>query len=617
MAERVRRLGTGGTGVRRRPTLQPYEHAHVDGRPLLREACGVVGIHSRDGDVANQTYFALFAVQHRGQESAGIAVGNGSDLREHGAMGLVSRVFSEQDLAGLQGHVAVGHCRYSTTGSSSARNIQPILRRPLAPLMPDGCDGLADLGPLAVAHNGNIVNALDLRMEVDHVHARRATSDTGIAVELLAHDGGRDVVDRLVRLVPRLRGSFSLVLATPGQLIGVRDGLGNRPLSLARLGDGWMLASETAAFDSVGARFVREVEPGEIVIIDDDGVRSIRLPLPQRPALCAFEYIYFQRPDSRLEGRLVHSVRREMGRRLALQRPTDADLVIGVPDSAIAAATGFAEAARLPYADGFVRNRYIGRTFIEPTQNLRRLGARLKYNPLPEVVRGKRIVLLDDTIVRGTTQQQLVGMLRDIGGAREVHVRITAPPIRWPCFLGIDIPDPGELIAHGADVEDVRRLIGADSLEYLSVENLVAAIGSQTQRLCLGCFTRDYPIEVQLPLDKLALERSAGLETAEVFPRDGAVAGQPVGERPGEQAERFVPAKTAPGEAAADDAVSGRAVPGLGLPSDALSGEAVPGLGLPSDALSGEAVPGLGLPSDALSEEATHEPQAVAAEVAS
>ncbi len=242
--------------------------------------------------------------------------------------------------------------------------------------------------------------------------------------------------------------------------------------------------------------------------------------------MCAFEYIYFQRPDSRLEGRLIHSVRREMGRRLALQRPTDADLVIGVPDSAIAAATGFAEAARLPYADGFVRNRYIGRTFIEPTQRLRRLGARLKYNPLPEVVGGKRIVLLDDTIVRGTTQQQLVGMLREIGGAREVHVRITAPPIRWPCFLGIDIPDPGELIAHGADVEEVRQRIGADSLEYLSIENLVAAIGTRADRLCLGCFTRDYPIEVQLPLDKLALERPAGLEMAQVFPRDSAVAGR-------------------------------------------------------------------------------------------
>jgi amidophosphoribosyltransferase len=509
-----------------------YEHASVDGRPLIRENCGVVGIHGRTGDdeVADQTYFALFAVQHRGQESAGIAVADGSDLHAHGGMGLVSRVFGEQDLGALRGHIAVGHCRYSTSGSSSPRNIQPILRRP-APASttpgragPDGCDGLGDLGPIAIAHNGNIVNALELRSGLAHAHARLATSDTAIVAETLAHGEEGDLVTRLVGLVPRLRGSFSFVLATTRQLIGVRDGLGNRPLSLARLGEGWMLASETAAFDSVGAAFVRDVEPGEIVIIDRDGVRSTRVPLGQRPAMCAFEYIYFQRPDSQLKGRYVHSVRREMGRRLAAQRPTDADLVVGVPDSAIAAATGYAEAARLPYADGFVRNRYIGRTFIEPSQHLRQLGARLKYNPLPEVVGGRRVVLLDDTIVRGTTQQQLVTILREVGGAREVHVRITAPPIRWPCFLGIDIPDPDELIAHDADTEEVRQRIGADSLEFLSLENLVAAIGSHADQLCVGCFTREYPIDAPLPLDKHVLERIADLETADVFPSDTTLA---------------------------------------------------------------------------------------------
>jgi amidophosphoribosyltransferase len=380
---------------------------------------------------------------------------------------------------------------------------------------------------MALGHNGNIVNAVELRAEPSsHEHARVATSDSAVLVELLAHAPGSDLATRLRDVLPRLRGSFSLVLATARQLIGVRDGLGNRPLALGRLGEGWMLASETAAFDSVGASFVRDLAPGEILVIDEEGVSSTTFPHGHREAMCAFEHIYFQRPDSRIGGRLTHSVRRRMGRLLALQRPTDADLVIGVPDSAIAAATGFAEAAGLPYADGFVRNRYIGRTFIEPSQRIRRLGARLKYNPLPEVVGGRRIVLLDDSIVRGTTQRQLVGMLREVGGASEIHVRITSPPVRWPCFLGIDIPDPDELIAHDADVEEVRQAIGADSLEYLSEENLVAAIGTSADRLCLGCFTRDYPVDVQLPLDKLVLERPTGLETALVFPRDSSMAAQ-------------------------------------------------------------------------------------------
>jgi amidophosphoribosyltransferase len=510
--------------------LPAYEHAAIDGRPQLGEACGVVGILGHPGEVANQTYFALFAVQHRGQESAGIAVADGTDIAEHGDMGLVSHVFSDEALEGLSGHIAVGHCRYSTTGSSSLHNVQPILRRPpgrtdVDGVGADGCDGLAAIGPIALGHNGNIVNAVELRAEPSsHEHARVATSDSAVLVELLAHAPGEDFVTRLRDVLPRLRGSFSLVIATARQLIGVRDGLGNRPLALGSLGEGWMLASETAAFDSVGASFVRDLAPGEIVIIDDAGLRSTAFARADREAMCSFEHIYFQRPDSRIEGRLIHSVRRRMGRLLALQRPTDADLVIGVPDSAIAAATGFAEAAGLPYADGFVRNRYIGRTFIEPSQRLRRLGARLKYNPLPEVVGGRRVVLLDDSIVRGTTQRQLVGMLREVGGATEVHVRITSPPVRWPCFLGIDIPDPDELIAHGADSEEVRRRIGADSLEYLSVTNLVAAIGTSADRLCLGCFTRDYPVDVQLPLDKLVLERPAGLEMALVFPRDSSVA---------------------------------------------------------------------------------------------
>jgi len=486
--------------------------------------CGVVGIHGLPSEVAKQTYFALFAVQHRGQESAGIATSDGHDLHEHSGMGLVSRVFTEEDLEALPGFISIGHCRYSTTGSSSERNIQPIMRRPGGGARPDGCDGLNAIGPIAVAHNGNIVNALELRSDPTlDPHARWVSSDTAVVAELIAHAPGSDIAERLATVMPKLRGSFSLVISTHRQLIGARGGLGNRPLALGRLGEGWMLASETCAFDSVGATFERDVKPGEIIVIDHLGVRSRQLDLPGRRAMCAFEFIYFQRPDSRVDGRLVHSVRREMGRRLALQRPTDADLVIGVPDSAIAAATGYAEAAGLPYADGFVRNRYIGRTFIEPTQRLRKLGARMKYNPLPEVVVGKRLVLLDDTIVRGTTQEQLVSMLREVGGAAEVHVRITAPPVRWPCFLGIDIPEPDELIAHELDVEGIRERIGADSLEFLDVDHLVEAIAISKDNLCLGCFTREYPIDVQLPLDKLALERSEGLQTANVFPSDTSI----------------------------------------------------------------------------------------------
>jgi amidophosphoribosyltransferase len=486
--------------------------------------CGVVGIHGLPSEVAKQTYFALFAVQHRGQESAGIATADGHDLHEHNGMGLVSRVFTEDDLEAMPGFISVGHCRYSTTGSSNEDNIQPIMRRPAGPARPDGCAGLDAIGPIVVAHNGNLVNAVELRNDpVLDPHARWVTSDTAVIAELIAHTPGEQIVERLEQVVPKLRGSFSLVIATHRLLIGVRGGLGNRPLALGRLGEGWMLASETCAFDSVGASFERDVRPGEIVVIDQSGPRHYQLELPVRPAMCAFEYIYFQRPDSRVDGRLVYSVRREMGRRLARQRPTDADLVIGVPDSAIAAATGYAEEAGLPYADGFVRNRYIGRTFIEPTQRLRKLGARMKYNPLPEVVGGKRLVLLDDTIVRGTTQEQLVSMLREVGGAAEVHVRITAPPVRWPCFLGIDIPEPDELIAHALDVEGIRERIGADSLEFLSPANLVAAIEREADELCLGCFTRDYPVDVQLPLDKFVLERPEGMQTTMVFPRDASL----------------------------------------------------------------------------------------------
>ena len=488
-----------------------YLPAAPDGSPNLREACGVIGIHGATDDAAVQTYFALFAVQHRGQESAGIAVGDGQRLHAERRMGLVSRVFSDHRLARLKGHVAIGHCRYSTAGSSNVSNIQPILRN-------------TDIGPMALGHNGNVVNALDLRRDAatDDL-ADVSTTDSAVIADLIAAAPGATMVDRVRHVVPRLQGSFCLTIATPNQLIAVRDGMGNRPLSIGRVNGTRVVASETCALDTIGAVYERDIEPGEIVAIDDDGMQSIKLEIPQRHATCAFEYIYFSRPDSMLDGASVHSARRGMGRLLAREHAVDADLVIGVPDSATAAATGYAEESGLSYADGFVRNRYIGRTFIEPTPRLRKLGVRLKYSALPEITGGKRVVMVDDTIVRGTTQASLVTLLREEGGASEVHVRITAPPIRWPCFLGIDIPDPDDLIAHKRAVDEICRNIGADSLGYLSTENLVQAIGRSSDRLCLGCFTHSYPLDVQLSFDKFLLERPENIATAMVFPNEATI----------------------------------------------------------------------------------------------
>ncbi len=488
-----------------------YEPAAPEGSPNLREACGVIGVHGATDDAAVQTYFALFAVQHRGQESAGIAVGDGQRLHAERRMGLVSRVFSDHRLARLKGHLAIGHCRYSTAGSSNASNIQPILRN-------------TDIGPMALGHNGNIVNALDLRNNASlDAFPDSSTTDSAVIADLIATAPGATMVDRVRQIAPRLQGSFCLLIATPNQLIAVRDGMGNRPLCIGRANGTRVIASETCALDTIGATFERDIEPGEIVAIDDDGMQSIKLEMPQRHAMCAFEYIYFSRPDSMLDGASVHSARRSMGRLLARQHPVDADIVIGVPDSATAAATGYAEESGLPYGDGFVRNRYIGRTFIEPTPRLRKLGVRLKYSALPDITAGKRVVMVDDTIVRGTTQASLVRLLREEGGATEVHVRITAPPIRWPCFLGIDIPDPDDLVAHKLDVEQICKDIGADSLGYQSTENLVQAIGRSSDRLCLGCFTHTYPLDVQLTFDKFLLERPENIATAMVFPREATI----------------------------------------------------------------------------------------------
>ena len=506
------REGQGGGTPDLRLRLGPtYEPAGPGGPPRLREACGVIGVYGNTNDAAIQTYFALFAVQHRGQESAGIAVGDGQRMHAERRMGLVSRVFSEHRLARLKGNVAIGHCRYSTAGSSNASNIQPVLRS-------------TDIGPMALGHNGNIVNALALRGETEESSLdEAATTDSAVIADLIASAPGSTMLDRVRQVIPRLSGSFCLTIATPTQLVAVRDGMGNRPLCLGKSNGTWVVASETCALDAIGAQYERDIQPGEIISIDDDGLQSVRVELPQRHATCAFEYIYFSRPDSIIDKSSVHTVRRQMGRHIAKQHPVDADLVIVVPDSAIAAATGYAEEARLPSADGFVRNRYIGRTFIEPTPQLRKLGVRLKFSALPEVTRGKRVVMVDDTIVRGTTQASLVRLLREQGEASEVHVRITSPPIRWPCFLGIDIPDPDELIAHNQNEQTICDSIGADSLGYLPAGQLVEAIGQTADHLCLGCFTHSYPIDVQLRFDKFLLERPENLQTAMVFPREDTI----------------------------------------------------------------------------------------------
>ena len=476
-----------------------------------QEACGVVGVYSPNEDVARSTFFGLYALQHRGQESAGIAAGDGERIRVHTAMGLVTQTLQEEDLARLTGNVAVGHTRYSTTGSSNIDNAQPVMSE----------------GPelkIALAHNGNIVNALELRDELAGWGCTfSSTGDSEIIAHLLTHAPAATWEERASYAMRRLQGAYSLAVMTKDTLLGIRDPMGVRPLSIGKLNGGWVLASETCALDAIGAQYERDIQPGEIISIDDDGLQSVRVELPQRHATCAFEYIYFSRPDSIIDKSSVHTVRRQMGRHLAQQHPVDADLVIGVPDSAIAAATGYAEEARLPYADGFVRNRYIGRTFIEPTPRLRKLGVRLKFSALPEVTRGKRVVMVDDTIVRGTTQASLVRLLREQGEASEVHVRITSPPIRWPCFLGIDIPDPDELIAHNQNEQTICDSIGADSLGYLAAEQLVEAIGQTADHLCLGCFTHSYPIDVQLRFDKFLLERPENLQTAMVFPREDTI----------------------------------------------------------------------------------------------
>ena len=462
----------------------------------LHETCGVIGVYAPGLDVAQAAFYGLYALQHRGQESAGIATATGERIHCYTNMGLVSQAFRESDLQRLEGHIAIGHTRYSTTGSTHIRNAQPLLAR---------SDGLE----LALAHNGNVINAQELRAELaEQGFSFASSTDSEVIAQLLAYAPGLGWAEKVGYLMRRLQGAYSLTVLTKDTLLGIRDPRGVRPLCLGRLNGGWIIASESCALDHLGGQYLRDVEPGETIVIDRDGLRSIPYP-GERPkaAPCIFEHIYFARPDSLLEGKLTYLTRQEMGRQLAREHPVEADLVMGVPDSATAAAVGYAQESRIPYTEGLVKNRYVGRTFIQPDQRIRDLGVRLKFNPLPEVIGGKRVVVVDDSIVRGTTTPQVVGLLRK-AGATEVHMRVCAPPIRYPCHFGVDMASKRELIAANMSLEEIRRFIGADSLGYLSVEGLLkTAGGEQGKTFCAACFTGQYPIPVQLEMDKLALER--------------------------------------------------------------------------------------------------------------
>jgi amidophosphoribosyltransferase len=488
--------------------------------------CGIFGIHSRQVQVANLTYFGMFALQHRGQESAGIAVGDGERVRVHRDMGLVAQVFSPATIAELDGFVAIGHTRYSTTGASRAENAHPVpFEHPT-------------LGPGAIAHNGNLINSDALRKELEELGAEFDTGlDTEVMARLIERTHGGDWEEVIKRAFGRVVGAYSCAIVTPNSVIALRDPYGFRPLCLgfiplpgrghsggagrapsgsargtARHGQpAHVVASETCALDTVNATFVREVQPGEMVVMEDHGLRSSQFQSAGRHAMCVFEFIYFARPDSILKGCELEEARLRMGRELAKEQPVDADMVIGLPDSGTPAAIGYAEEAGIPYREGLIKSRYINRTFIEPDQSLREAGVMLKLNPLRRSLRGKRIIAVDDSIVRGTTSRRIIEVLRR-AGAKEVHIRVSSPPMRFPCFMGVDIGSTKQLVAANRSVDEVRRFIGADSLAYLSIPGLMRAVGRGTiDEFCRACFDGDYPVPVpqQLEMDKFALEEPA------------------------------------------------------------------------------------------------------------
>ncbi len=494
-------------------------HDLLPGENAPQDACGVFGVWAPGEDVAKLTYFGLYALQHRGQESAGIAASDGHRLLVYKDMGLVSQVFDEASLGSLKGHLAIGHCRYSTTGGSTWENAQPTL-------------GGTDDATVALAHNGNLTNSGELRDLLLERHGdafagqlggelhRGNTTDTALVTALLADDPDRSLEATALDVLARLKGAFCFVFMDETTLYAARDPQGIRPLVLGRLERGWVVASESAALATVGASVIREVEPGELIVIDQDGLRSHRFAEAD-PKGCVFEYVYLARPDATIAGRSVYEARVEMGRRLAREHPVEADLVIPVPESGTPAAIGYAEASGIPYGQGFVKNAYVGRTFIQPSQTLRQLGIRLKLNALEPVIRGKRLIVVDDSIVRGNTQRAQIRMLREAGAA-EIHVRISSPPVRWPCFYGIDFATRAELVATGLKVEEIRASIGADSLGYISEDAMIEATGQTRERLCTACFTGDYPIELPESslLGKHLLEALPGLEGGPPTRRD-------------------------------------------------------------------------------------------------
>jgi amidophosphoribosyltransferase len=458
----------------------------------LHESCGIFGVYAPNEDVARLTFFGLFALQHRGQESAGIAATDGRHIRVYADMGLVSHVFDEESLSQLTGNIAIGHNRYSTTGSSRPANVQPVVAGRGA-------------NTIAVAHNGNIVNAEYLHRELaDQGYVFRTSTDTEVIANLILSSHEKDWVGKIRYAMHRLQGAYSLTILTHHKLFGVRDPFGVRPLCLGTINGGRVLASETCALDHIGASFIREIEPGEIVTISEDSVDS-QCEAGDGRALCIFEYIYFARPDSVIDGRLLYQARLAMGKGLAEEHPVAADLVMGVPDSATVAGIGYSRHSGIPLVEGLLKNRYVGRTFIEPDQRIRDLGVKLKFNPLPKLLEGQRVVVVDDSIVRGTTTPQVVKLLKR-AGAKEVHMRICAPPIRYPCFFGVDMATRWELIAAQKTVPEIREFIGADSLGYLGIDGLIKAVDLPRKNFCLACFTGDYPIPVQLEMDKLSLE---------------------------------------------------------------------------------------------------------------
>jgi amidophosphoribosyltransferase len=445
----------------------------------MHEACGVFGIYAPGEAAARITFFGLYALQHRGQESAGIAVSDGRRMSLYKEMGLVSQVFNEDNLRPLQGHIAIGHTRYSTADSARRISAQPFMLESM-------------LGPVALAHNGNLVNTDDLRQDL-FTRGVGLTSwcDTEMLIQMMAGAQGDTWLQRIRDLMTKVEGAYTLGILTRNALYGVRDPWGFRPLSMGRLNGGWVLASESCALQTVGAHEIREVPPGKIVMIDDSGARILDGADPGKRSLCIFEYIYFARPDSVLDGQLIHEVRQELGRQLAREHPVEADLVMSVPDSATAAAIGYAQESGIPYSEGLIKNRYIGRTFIQPNDRLRKAGIALKFNPLSQILEGKRVVVVDDSIVRGHTSRPIVELLRR-AGAREMHMRISSPPIQHPCFMGVDMATYEELIAHRLSVEEIRQEIGADSLGYLSMEGLIRAVARPMGEYCTSCFTGEY-----------------------------------------------------------------------------------------------------------------------------